>query len=155
MAADEATVERIITETLNKYGGGSSDPDVMAASVELYKRRNSEPALIGDENYAIAEHYLLSRAWVATSFVPLEQMLAMIHTYNALKKVAQKSALLELVMRHDPAKPMAPPSELDIRKSEKGAWDGEKQRIANGRLKPQFNPKAGAGYSGFKKAATG
>lgn len=152
MAADEATVDRIIQETLNRYGGDASqDPDVTSAVRELYNKRNNDPALVGDENYAVAEHYMLSRAMVATAQVPFEQMIAQIEVYNALKKVAQKVPLLELAMRHDIRKPTTPPSELGVRKAWKGALDGERQRVRNRRPRPPCNPKAFTGYSAFQK----
>ena len=152
MAADEAKVDRIISDTLNRHGGAASqDPDVKAAAAELYQKRNAEVALVGDENYAIAEHYMVARSYVARCLVPLDQMLLMIVTYNTLKMVAQKSPMLELLMRHDPRKPMAPPSALDLRKSKQGAWDGEAQRLLNGRPRPDFNKQAGDAYNAFGK----
>ena len=135
MAADESTVDRIIAETLSRHGGdGSPDPDVWEAQSELYDRRTYDPALAGNEDYVLAEHYMLSRAMGATGQVPIEQMLAQIEGHAGASAAAPTSA--------------AP---LAIRKLAQGARDGEARRVRSGRPKPEFNPKAFVVYRALHK----
>ena len=143
MVADEPTVDRIISETLNRHGGeGSQDPDVWEAQNELYDKRMYDPALAGSEDYVIAERYMLARAMVATGQVPVEQMLEHIEISAGQK---QGAWLLRLSAAYADA---GTPS-LAVRKLVQGAWDGEAQRVRNGRPKPAFNPKALAIDGGF------
>ncbi len=130
MAADESTVDRIIAETLSRHGGDAGeDPDVWEAQNELYDKRTYDPALAGDENYVIAERYMLSRAMVASGQVPIEQMLAQVETSAGPPAQPAMGA---------GGKPM---TALAVRKVAQGAWDGETQRLRNGRPKPDINPR--------------
>lgn len=152
MAIDEKKVDQIIEDTLSRHGGANGpNPDVKAAFDELYAKRNTDPAAVGDENIAAAEHYMLARSWVATGFVPLDQMVSQILVYNAAKKTAQQIPGLEYLMRHDPNKPTTPPSAVAVKKALEGAYLGETQRIRNGVPKPEWNKDAFSGYSHTQK----
>lgn len=135
MAADERTVDRIIAETLDRHGGeDSGDPDVWEAQNELYDRRTYDPALAGDENYIIAEHYMLSRALVATGQLPVEQLLAQVDPRGGGPRDAGTAAF-----------------GLVARKVAEGANHGEAQRLRTGRPKPDANPRAVVIINAFEK----
>ncbi|MGE0826408.1 MAG: hypothetical protein AB7G75_34025 [Candidatus Binatia bacterium] len=152
MAINENKVDQIIADTLSRHGGENSpNPDVRAAFTELYTKRNTDPSAVGDENLAAAEHHMLARYWVATGFVPIEQMVSQILVYNAAKKVAEQVPGLEYLMRHDPKKPTVPPSPIAVKKALEGAQKGEVQRIRNGVAKPPWNDAAFNGYSHAQK----
>jgi hypothetical protein len=152
MAVDEKKVDQIISDTLSRYGGENNpNPDVNGAFKELYAKRNTDPSAVGDENIAAAEHYMLARAWVATGFVPIEQMTSQILVYNTAKEIAKSVPVLEFFMRHDPNKPTVPPSATAVKKALEGAYKGEAQRIRNGVPKPEWNKSAFSGYSHAQK----
>ena len=152
MAIDEQKVDQIISDALSRHGGENSpNPDVSAAFGELYAERNTNPAAVGDENIAAAEHHMLARSWVATGFVPVEQMVSQVLAYNAAKKFAQQVPGLEYLMRHDPNKPTVPPSAIAVKKALEGAYKGEIQRVRNGVAKPEWNKAAFSSYSHAQK----
>lgn len=149
MAVDERTVDQIIAETLNRHGGeGCEDPDVWEAQNELYDKRTYDPALAGNENYVIAEHYMLSRALVATGQLPIEQLLAQVETYTGPQAGTPAAPLPETAV---PADASMPAAALAARKVAQGAWDGEAQRVRTGTPKPDANPKAVAICNAFHK----
>ena len=145
MPADEQTVDRIIAETLDRHGGaGSEDPEVWEAQNELYDKRTYDPTLAGNENYVIAEHYMLSRALVATGQLPIEQLLAQVEAYTAPQ--AGMPVPPQAAARAGAAGPA-----LAARKVVQGARDGEAQRVRTGTPKPDANPKALVIYNALHK----
>ena len=143
MGADERAVDRIIAETLNRHGGEGADPDVWEAQNELYDKHTYDPALAGDANHVLAERYMLSRAMVASGQVPIEQMLAQIEAYARAIGGTAATAAPRSARRPGEGQP-APVAALAARKLAQGAWDGEAQRLRNGRPKPDVNPRVSA-----------
>jgi hypothetical protein len=94
---------------------------------------------------------MLSRSWVATGFVPVEQMVSQILAYNTLKEIARRTPGLEELMRNDPTKPTTPPSALAVKIALQGAWAGDAQRLRNGIAKPDWNKDAFTHYSAALK----
>lgn len=104
---------------------------------DLYKVRNGDPSAVypitlintDDEVMAAVEHYYLCRGWVGNGVQPAWQMRAMKGIYNVGKE-------LGVTPRHNPNKPVTPPSPLQVVWQNRGITDGEADLIDSGMTGP-------------------
>ncbi|MFT4151062.1 MAG: hypothetical protein QM656_12765 [Paracoccaceae bacterium] len=124
--ATQAEVDRLIGAWIH-YRLKDKEPERYdRLRQDLYAARNGEgwryPAeLISSdtETMAAVEHYFLCRAWVGTGKYSAAQMRAMNAAYGAGKEKG-------LIPRHNPDKPVSPPSQLQRDYEEKGVVEGER-----------------------------
>jgi hypothetical protein len=89
--------------------------------------------LIDPDNEVMAsiEHYFLCRGWVGNGVYNATQMRALAAVYNAGKKAG-------VTPRHNPSKPVSPPSAMQARFQEAGIADGQNDLIKSGKPAPGF-----------------
>jgi len=167
MAIDNRIVVRLLDDVLarqfRQHPGDRLVTLVWFALDELVERRNSptDRRASLDENLAAAEHYMVARYAVGSSAYRLYQMILMVSTYEHFKMLIAclpantpwgAGRMLEQLMRHNPGRPLAPPSQELVRWGVRGAWDGERDRLAiRGpvapavALPPAFAPILGGG----------
>jgi len=104
---------------------------------DLYNVRNAVPGTSypasltdpDDEVMAAVEHYFLCRAWVGNGVQPAWQMRAMTDIYNTGKEYG-------LTPRHNPNRPVTPPSQMQKDFQALGIADGEADLRVSGRKPP-------------------
>ncbi|MCX7888594.1 MAG: hypothetical protein N2422_02545 [Rhodobacteraceae bacterium] len=109
----------------------------MTLKRDLYNVRNGVPGVIyppylvnpDDEIMAAVEHYFLCRAWVGNGVQPAWQLRAMTDIYNLGKEYG-------LTPRHNPARPVTPPSQMQKDFQAIGIADGEMDLKVSGRTAP-------------------
>jgi hypothetical protein len=141
VAATEPIVRDYI-ERWKKYRETTAEPlRYMVLKKDLYDARNGSPSAVfpmrlihpDDEVMACVEHYFLSRAWVGNGVYPAWQMRSMTWVYNSGKE-------LGVTPRHNPSKPVTPPSALQQKFQDEGVADGEKDLKASGGKAPAIAP---------------
>ncbi|MFO1351257.1 MAG: hypothetical protein U1F68_11535 [Gammaproteobacteria bacterium] len=142
MSAKEARVRDLINQW-KIYRGAIPECDrYCPLASDLYCVRNpglgSCPALSSwpshlvdpdDEIMASVEHYFLTRCWVGTGQFPAWQVRAMRWIYNTGKEWG-------LTPRHNPNRPVTPPSEMQRKFQDEGVRDGEGDLTRCGRSAP-------------------
>jgi hypothetical protein len=133
----DMTVRRLVAAWDNYRGGQAAPGRYLTLKRDLYNVRNGDPfasypmTLIDpdDEVMAAVEHYFLCRAWVGNGVQPAWQMRAMKTVYNVGKE-------LGVTPRHNPDKPVTPPSALQVAWQNRGIADGEADLKASGGSAP-------------------
>jgi hypothetical protein len=82
-----------------------------------------------DEVMAAVEHYFLTRSWVGSGQYPAWEVRALRSIYDLGKR-------LGVTPRHNPGKPVTPPSEMQKRFQDEGIRDGEADRSRAGGVAP-------------------
>jgi hypothetical protein len=140
MAANELVVRDYI-ERWKKYRESTPDPQrYLQLKSDLYKVRNGSPDGVfpmrlihpDDEVMACVEHYFLTRAWVGNGIQPAWQVRSMTWIYNTGKEAG-------VTPRHNPNKPVTPPSAVQRKFQEEGVTDGEADLKASGGVAPRIS----------------
>jgi hypothetical protein len=140
MAATEPIVQDYIDRWI-KYRDTTPEPArYMVLKSDLYNVRNGSPSAVypmrlihpDDEVMACVEHYFLSRAWVGNGIQPAWQMRSMTWIYNSGKEYG-------VTPRHNPSKPVTPPSAVQRKFQDKGVTDGEADLAAGGGSAPRIS----------------
>lgn len=123
----EARVQELIRKW-TIYRGRIIEPNrYLTLKDDLYNVRNAIPGTIiypndlidtDDEIMAAVEHYFLCRAYVGNGQYSSIQLRVMKGIYNLGKEIG-------ITPRHNPSRPVTPPSELQTSFQDKGITDGE------------------------------
>jgi hypothetical protein len=137
MAASEPVVRDYI-ERWKRYRQAIPEPKrYLQLRKDLYDARNGSPTAVfpmtlihpDEEVMACVEHYFLTRGWVGNGVQPAWQMRSMTSIYDAGKE-------LGVTPRHNPNKPVTPPSAIQRKFQEEGIRDGEADLKASGGKAP-------------------
>jgi hypothetical protein len=142
MPSKEATVRDLISKWKAYH---ATDPEAVRycrIAEDLYKVRNpgfhGSPPITAwpsylvdpdDETMASVEHYFLCRCWVGTGKYPAWEV-------RALKSIYDAGKSLGVTPRHNPSKPVTPPSDLQKKFQNEGIQDGERDLAASKRSAP-------------------
>jgi hypothetical protein len=152
MSVDNRLVAQLVNDSLARQirqHPGERLVDVVGYAMdELKGRRNDpqNPQASLDENLAAAEHYMVARWAVGASAYSQSQMRVMVLAYESFKMLLgampgypySNARHIEVLMRHNPARPTAPPSQELIGWGLAGAEHGEADRVAVGGAYPPF-----------------
>jgi len=84
-----------------------------------------------DEIMAAVEHYFLCRSWVGSGYMPAWELRRVTDIYNYGKQ-------LGITPRHNPNKPVTPPSAVQKEFQEEGISDGESDLLKSGKEAPSY-----------------
>ena len=139
MASLSKAMEIVLKTLLNHLSENPGCDRNHAAAAELYERRN-DPNQPHDEDLALAEHYLVARAYVSCGQYSATQQKMMVLAYYAAKKQAETAGSLQ-GMRHNPNKPVTPPSYKQVIMGLGGVMAGErdlKEHPPSGKKAPLY-----------------
>ena len=140
--AKDARVRQLIAKW-SGYRGSMAEPSrYCTLKSDLYCARNPGfggcPALSAwpanlldsdDEVMASVEHYFLTRCWVGTGQYPAWEV-------RALRDVYELGKRWGVTPRHNPSRPVTPPSAMQRRFQEEGIRDGETDLARSGGSAP-------------------
>jgi hypothetical protein len=84
-----------------------------------------------DATMASVEHYFLCRSWVGSGYMPAWELRKVSDAYDYGKQ-------LGITPRHNPNKPVTPPSAMQKEFQEEGIRDGESDLLTSGKDKPTY-----------------
>lgn len=140
--AEIARLNELISRWKSYRSGIAEANRYCALKQDLYQVRNAGwkgnpplavwPARLIDPDDAMmaaVEHYFLCRCWIGTAQYSALQLRAMNLIYNAGKAIG-------VTPRHNPTKPVTPPSYLQMAAQEAGIRDGENDLRSSGKEAP-------------------
>ena len=115
-----AIVDAALKRHADKPAGGWRNWE---AAKDLKARRN-DPKARSNEDLALAEHYLVARAFVSTGKYQYSKVVVMVVGYYGLKMHAEHKHKALQVLRHNVLKPVTSPDHLQVSMGLQGAKDG-------------------------------